>query len=326
MISIVCPVYNEEQYIKELLDFCISALPVEKEILLVDGESTDNTCWLINEYSRRHANIKLLHNPHRYVPYALNIGIRQATGNIIIRLDAHTAYAPDYFERILETFEHTNAHIVGGPMRIAKGNYIQNAIGYATSTVFGIGSSSFHFEAFEGFTDSVYLGAWKKDIFRTTGLFDEAFVRNQDDEFNYRAGQQGFTIYQSPAIKVYYHPRKTFRQLFSQYFQYGYYKPMVLSKIKSAIRLSHLVPALFTLYLIILPLSCFALGPAMVAPLIVYLLGALYFALAASQSFRQTIYIIAVYPLLHIAYGTGFMAGLLKPLTYKHKRLAGSGY
>ena len=112
-------------------------------------------------------------------------------------------------------------------MRIAQGNKVQNAIGYATSTLFGIGNSSFHFETFEGFTNSVYLGAWRKDIFRTTGLFDEAFVRNQDDEFNYRARSMVLLFISRHPLKGYYHPRKTFIDLFSQYFQYGYYKPMV---------------------------------------------------------------------------------------------------
>src|SRR5436305_14804258 len=97
VISVICPVYNEEQYITELLRFCTTAPPAEKEIILVDGHSTDHTCQIIEQYCRQFSNIKLLHNSYRYVPYALNIGIKAATGSIIIRLDAHTRYAPDYF-------------------------------------------------------------------------------------------------------------------------------------------------------------------------------------------------------------------------------------
>ena len=319
MISIVCPVYNEQQYINELIQFCLMAQPAEKEIILIDGHSTDNTCRIIEQYCQRYSNIKLLYNPHKYVPNALNIGIKAATGNIIIRLDAHTRYAPDYLEKIVSVFKQTNADIVGGPMRIAQGNKVQKAIGYATSTLFGIGNSSFHFETFEGFTNSVYLGAWKKEIFRTTGLFDETFVRNQDDEFNYRAREHGFTIYQSPHIKSYYHPRKTFKALFNQYFQYGYYKPMVLSKIKSGIKLSHLVPAVFILYLITLPITLPVAGLMAVIPLVLYIICTFCFALAAGQSVVYFLYVSAVYPLLHIAYGSGFIAGMLKPLTYKNK-------
>jgi GT2 family glycosyltransferase len=267
----------------------------------------------------------LLYNPQRYVPYALNAGIRQAGSDIIIRLDAHTTYAPDYFEQIIAVFNQTDASIVGGPMRLVKGNAVQNAIGYATATVFGIGNSSFHFQAFEGYTNSVYLGAWKKEMFRTTGLFDEAFVRNQDDEFNYRARQHGFSIYQSPAIKGYYHPRKTFKKLFSQYFQYGFYKPMVLSKIKSGIRLSHVIPAMFILYLLLLPFTTAAAGIVALVPLFLYLLLILYFSVAAGQSLVHILHVCAVYPVLHIAYGSGFIAGMLKPLTYKKNMVALAG-
>lgn len=250
MISVICPVYNEGAYIKKLLDFYIHALPLEKELVLVDGGSTDNTLAIIKEYRAHHAGIYLLDNPERIVPYALNKGIEFAKGDIIIRLDAHTDYSADYFTQILACFATTDADIVGGAMRIASGNTVQNAIGYATSTAFGVGNSSFHYPDYEGYTDSVYLGAWKKSIFLKTGLFDTVFKRNQDDEFHYRAKSMGFKIYQHPAIKLYYHPRKTLGFLFAQYYQYGLYKPMVLKKIKSAMSIRHFIPALFVVYLI----------------------------------------------------------------------------
>ena len=120
MISIVCPVYNEQQYIKELIQFCLMAQPAEKEIILIDGNSTDNTCRIIEQYCQRYSNIKLLYNPHKYVPNALNIGIKAATGNIIIRLDAHTRYAPDYLENVVSVFKQTNADIVGGQCALLR--------------------------------------------------------------------------------------------------------------------------------------------------------------------------------------------------------------
>lgn len=318
MISIVCPVYNEENYIRNILDFCIAAGPADKEIIFIDGNSTDATCDIIKQYAALNTNIQLLHNPGRYVPYALNQAIPKCKGNIIIRLDAHTEYEPDYFEKIVETFNHTDAHIVGGPMRIAPGTPVQNAIGYASSTMFGIGNSSFHFEDYEGYTNSVYLGAWKKEMFNKTGLFDEAFVRNQDDEFHYRAKSLGFKIYQSPVIKVYYHPRQNFKSLFSQYYQYGNYKPMVLSKIRSAVKVSHLVPALFVLYLLLLVPALYFLGVWALFPLGIYAISNLSFAVASRQSFKQILLISLVYFTMHMAYGSGFLLGLFKPLTYKN--------
>jgi len=312
MISVICPVYNESAYIKKLLEFYTHALPADKELILVDGNSTDDTCVIIKEYIQKRDDIRLLDNPKRIVPYALNKAIEAAKGDIIIRLDAHTDYAPDYFEKILETFKNTDADIVGGPMRIAKGNTVQNAIGYATCTAFGVGNSSFHFPDYEGYTDSVYLGAWKKSIFKTTELFDVAFKRNQDDEFHYRAKSLGFKIYQHPDIKLYYHPRSNFSLLFKQYYQYGLYKPLVLKKIKSALSIRHLIPAGFVLYLISLPfyfIIPFYIG---LLPLMFYLLGDLFFTARANKPIGEMLAIMLVYPILHISYGLGFIQGLIK--------------
>jgi succinoglycan biosynthesis protein ExoA len=312
MISVICPVYNESAYIKKLLEFYTHAQPVYKELILVDGNSTDDTCVIIKEYMQKRDDIRLLDNPRRIVPYALNKAIDAAKGDIIIRLDAHTDYAPDYFEKILETFENTDADIVGGPMRIAKGNTVQNAIGYATCTAFGVGNSSFHFPDYEGYTDSVYLGAWKKNIFKTTGLFDVAFKRNQDDEFHYRAKSLGFKIYQHPAIKLYYHPRSNFSLLFSQYYQYGLYKPLVLQKIKSALSIRHLIPAGFVLYLLSLPLYFILPFYIGFLPLLLYFLGDIFFTFRTNKPISEMLAILLVYPILHISYGLGFIKGFIK--------------
>ncbi|HVX49786.1 MAG TPA: glycosyltransferase family 2 protein [Chitinophagaceae bacterium] len=312
MLTVVCPVYNESKYIRNVLDFCVTALPAEKEIIFVDGASTDNTCDIISQYAGIYHNIQLIVNEKRIVPFALNKAIAKATGDIIIRLDAHTDYAPDYFEKIIETFNATNADIVGGPMRIAKGNVVQDAVGYATSTFFGVGNSSFHFEDFEGYTNTVYLGAWKKNIFSKTGLFDETLKRNQDDEFHYRAKSMGFTIYQSPQIKLYYHPRNTFGKLFKQYYQYGLYKPVVLKKILSGFSLRHLIPSLFVLYLFCMPFFALFNFTAAVIPLLLYILINLSFSFASRRGFMQCLCISCAYFILHFSYGLGFLIGLEK--------------
>jgi len=319
-VTVICPVFNESKFIGNVLDFCVNSLPHEKEIFFIDGSSTDNTCELINEYAAKYNNIKLLHNPDRYVPFALNKAIQKATGEIIVRLDAHTLYANDYFEKIIEVFNKTKADIVGGPMRIAKGNDIQEAIGYATSTSFGIGNSSFHFEDFEGFTDSVYLGAWKRKIFDVTGLFDESLVRNQDDEFHYRAKSKGFSIYQSPEIKLYYYPRSSFATLYKQYYQYGLYKPLVLRKIKSAISLRHIIPMGFVLYMLSLIFFVMIRWYFMLLPLALYIAANIYFSAASKKSAAQIFRIAVSYTILHISYGSGFIVGLIRlPFTNSPK-------
>ncbi|MCX7745015.1 MAG: glycosyltransferase family 2 protein [Flavobacteriales bacterium] len=311
MISIVCPVYNEAAYISDLLTFYERIKPEAKEIFVVDGCSHDRTAEMVLQFAAKNPTIYLLRNPKRFVPFALNLAIPKCKGDIIVRWDAHTQYSEDYLEQIVKVFERTGADIVGGAMRIRGGSDFQKAVGHATSTIFGIGNSSFHYENFRGFTDSVYLGAWKRSVFDKIGMFDEQLLRNQDDEFHYRARHSGLRIYQDPAIKSYYFPRKNFRELFKQYFGYGLFKPVVIKKIKSEWKFRHFVPMVFTAYLITLPFLFFV-NRIFVAPLILYFLLSIIFSLAKKGSPNEVILRIFIFPTLHIAYGLGFWKGLLK--------------
>lgn len=311
MISVICPVYNEELYIYKLLEFFTSALPQEKELFIVDGNSTDKTKEIVNKYSENHTNIFLLNNERRVVPFALNLAIKKCKGNFIVRLDAHTEYATDYFEQIIKTFNETGADIVGGPMRTIGKTDFQKAVAYATCTKFGVGDSAFHDEMKSGYVDSVYLGAWRKEIFDDVGYFDEALKRNQDDDFHYRAKAKGKKIYLNPQIKSFYYPRNNAKKLLLQYFQYGFYKPTVLKKTMAEIKMRHLIPSTFLLYLIFLPVLLF-FNSLFCIPGVLYLLLCCRYALASQGGLNQKLNTLIVYPLLHISYGSGFLAGLLR--------------
>ncbi|MDR3626203.1 MAG: glycosyltransferase family 2 protein, partial [Ignavibacteriaceae bacterium] len=270
MISVICPALNESVHIEKVLNFFVNANPIDKELLIIDGGSTDGTREIVNEWAKKYSNIRLLENPDKYVPFALNIAIKNSTGNPIIRIDAHSDYAPDYFEKILETFESTGADIVGGPYLTKAVTPIQAAVANAISNPFGIGNSKAHNPDFKGYVDSVPYGAWKRELFEQTGYFDERFKRNQDDEFHYRAKSLGKKIFLNPEIKLWYYPRNSLYSLFRQYYEYGLYKPLVLKKIKSEIKFRHIVPALFMIYLILLPLSFLSLYYLL--PLLFYLI------------------------------------------------------
>jgi glycosyltransferase involved in cell wall biosynthesis len=311
-ITAVCPVYNEEEHIEKILDFFVKAQPQNKELLIIDGGSNDKTKSIVEKWMSNHSNIKLLHNPKQYVPYALNMGIKNSTGNPIVRIDAHTLYDEDYFIKILETFETTKADIVGGPMRAIGEINFQKAVASCTSTIFGVGNSQFHDQEKEGYVDSVYLGSWQRTIFDDVGIFDTQMKRNQDDEFHYRAKSRGKLIYLNPQIKSWYYPRNTLSKLFSQYFQYGIYKPLVLKKVYSEIKLRHLIPSLFVLYLFLIPLLIIFAGYMALFPLVLYLILNGYFSVKNAQNVSIIIFKFFIYPTLHIAYGLGFIIGIPK--------------
>ncbi|MCH7773376.1 MAG: glycosyltransferase family 2 protein [Bacteroidetes bacterium] len=310
MVSIICPTYNEVDHIENILKFFIESPPEEKELLIVDGGSNDGTKTIVEEWISKYSNIQMFENPNKYVPFALNIGIKNSNGDPIIRLDAHTEYAEDYFEQIIKTFNETGADIVGGPMNAVGKTNFQIAVAQATSTVFGVGDSKIHKGKYKGESDHVYLGAWRRKLFDEIGYFDERLNRNQDDEFHYRARSLGKRIYLNPEIKSYYHPRSSFSKLIKQYFQYGLFKPVVLRKIKSEIKLRHLIPSLFSIYILSLPLAFFSLFYLL--PLFVYIFMDIYFSIRTKSNIKIVINSLIVYPVLHLSYGFGFLIGLFK--------------
>jgi succinoglycan biosynthesis protein ExoA len=313
-ISLVVPTYNEEKHIEKLLECLVKVEPEHKEIFIVDGKSTDNTKNIIDRYVNKYPYIRTFTNEFKYVSFALNLAIPKCTGEIIVRIDAHTVYDDNYFIRIIETFKNTDADIVGGPMRAIGKTPFQKAVAQATSTKFGVGNSNFHDTSFEGYTDTVYLGAWKREIFEKAGLFDTQLIRNQDDEFHYRAKSLGYKIYLNPKIISYYYPREKIAGLFRQYYQYGLYKPLVSLKVKSEIKFRHLVPMFFLCYLLSLPFVIKEF-PIYIFPLILYLFIDLIFSLLMSKE-RLPIKLLMLftYPVIHISYGSGYLTGSMKAL------------
>lgn len=309
VVSVVCPVFNEAGYIQQIMDFFVKSLPAGKELLIIDGGSTDETMQMVLSMASVHPEIRFISNPSKFVPFALNLAIPQCKGDIIVRLDAHTKYADDYFLRIIDCFERTGTDIAGGPMRAVGNNNLQTAIALATSTLFGVGDSSFHDETHEGYVESVYLGAWKRRVFEVAGLFDTDMLRNQDDEFHYRAREKGLKIYLDPKIRSFYYPRSSFKSLFKQYYQYGLFKPLVLQKVKSGIRLRHLIPAGFVIYLASLPIAI--VFYYWLIPLVLYLFINLLFSIKHGENGYVKMMMLLVYPALHISYGIGFINGQL---------------
>ncbi len=165
-VSIVVPMRNEAATIASLLDSVLAQdYPTDRfEVLVVDGESSDASPRVVEEYARRDARVRLLANPRRIVPTALNVAIRAARGAIICRVDGHTRLAPDYVRVGVDTLCRTGADNVGGRMDAVGGGWFGDAVADATASRFGVGSY-FHFGTEEREVDTVYLGMWPKPVF-----------------------------------------------------------------------------------------------------------------------------------------------------------------
>lgn len=332
-ISVIIPVYNEENFIPEVIQSLRQQTYDENqlEIIIVDGNSQDKTPQLLKEYQDELPQLIVLHNPDKIVPISLNMAIEIAKGQYIIRWDCHSKYANDYLEQCVNYLNSTGADNVGGPIRLIGDTPVRQAIKLATTCPFGIGNSQFHYEDREKYVDTVYLGAFRREVFDSIGMFDEELVRNQDDEFNFRLIQNGGKIFLTPAIQSYYYPRSSLNALWKQYYQYGYWKVRVIQKHKRPASIRHLIPGafVFTLGLGVTLLPVKRMGLFLLTPTLGSYLTTLAFFTGITcrkHQFSHPSLLAKVFATLHVSYGSGFLKGLIdfgllkKPFKKRTKR------
>jgi glycosyltransferase involved in cell wall biosynthesis len=328
-VSIIMPIRNEANYITRSLQAVLAQdYPHDRlEVIVVDGLSDDGTRDIVQSMARKlrdvtgegHPTIPLylLDNPRQIAPTALNIGIRHAEGDIIVRVDGHTLIAPDYVHQCVEALHRTGADNVGGTMRAVAQNTFGQVTALATSTPFGVGGARFHYSDREEWVDTVYLGAWPRAVFARIGLFDEELVRTQDSEFNYRLRKFGGRILHSPRIMSSYSGRTRPIALAKQYFQYGLWKVRVLQKNPRQMCLRQFVPPTLVIALIgSALLALFSKWGLILLQVIggAYLLANLAASLitAAKNGWRHAPLLPVAFAILHLSWGLGFLVGLLR--------------
>lgn len=324
-VTIVLPCRNEARYIGPCLDSILAAsFPAEDlEVLVVDGQSTDGTRERIAEYTAQDPRIRLLDNPRRVVPTALNIGIAAARGDVIIRMDAHVVYPPEYIPRLVAALAESGADNVGGCMVTlpADGTAIAQAIAIGLGHPFGVGNSRFRIGSKKPrLVDTVPFGCFPRDVFRRVGVFDEAMVRNQDDEFNNRIIKNGGRVLLLPDIVCYYYARGSFRQVARMFYQYGAFKPLAARKAGRIMTLRQLVPAAFLIGLAGSAALGFLWPPAWwlaagIAATYAAAVLACAVRVAGSHGRRCALALTAVFPVIHFSYGAGFLRGLWSAVT-----------
>jgi glycosyltransferase involved in cell wall biosynthesis len=324
MVSIVVPCRNERDYIAPCLASILdSDYAGPREIVVVDGMSNDGTRDRVRELAAIHPELRLVDNPARVTPAALNIGIAETRGEVLMRMDAHVRYPRNYVRRLVDALETSGADNVGCVLRTRPGRSgpVAEAIALAMSHPFGVGNARFRTGASKPvWVDTVPFGCFRRDIFDRIGQFDPELVRNQDCELNGRIIRAGGRILLLPDLAVDYYARSSLSKLGRMYFQYGYFKPRVVRKLGAVPTVRQLVPAAFLLTLAAAVLATW-LQPVTGRPFLTTVLGAylsglvLATALAWRRSRRASALLLPiVFPILHVAYGWGYLRGLFPAL------------
>ena len=311
-LSVICPTYNEIDFIDALIDNLCIIDGLEKEILIVDGGSVDGTIEKVNLLMNKYSSLKLLKNPFRTSTHAFNIGYKFSTGKFIAFVGAHANYDKNYFTSGLDCLRRNECDVVGGPLNQKGKSLAGKAIALVMSSKLGVGNTEFRTENKKMMVDSVAFAIYKREIIEQCGLMDESLPVNQDDEFHYRVKSKGYRIMMIPEMSSTYYVRDSFVKLFRQYFRYGLYKPAVLKKVSGSVRLRHLMPSLFTIYLLSLPLMI--LIPIWILPLLLYFLLILARSLSFNEILKIRLLSIPVFPLIHLSYGSGFLLGLFRKI------------
>lgn len=318
-VSALLVTRNEKDYIKmSLMSLINQTYPKDKyEIIIIDGGSTDGTLDTIKElqdtYNNGSFSIRVVSNPKKILATGWNIGIQAASGEYVVRIDAHSTAEPDFIEKSVETILRVDAVCVGGKLISKSLNGEDNVISHVLSSPFGVGNSSFRVSEEEGYADTAVYGLYKKVVFEKAGYFDEKMVRNQDIEMHSRIKKEGGKFYFNPAIRSTYYTRNTVKKMLKQAYGNGQWNMVLLKRGSGALSLRHMVPFAFVLSII----GAIALGflhPIFwllgICVILLHLGLGIYFATKKSKKISQILAMPFLFISLHVAYGVGYIRGL----------------
>ncbi len=325
-VSVIVPCYNEEKTIGLLLDavYRQNFPRPEMEVIIADGRSSDRTLDVISGYAAAHPDlaIRVVENPRRNIPAALNTAIRAAQGEIIVRLDAHCVPDADYVARCASDLEAGCGENVGGVWQIRPGGegWIARSIASAAAHPLGVGDALYRYATSPGQVDTVPFGAFRRATVDKIGFFDENLLTNEDYEFNARIRQGGGKVWLDPAIRSVYFARSSLAALSLQYFRYGYWKYRMLRRYPQTLRWRQALPPLFVASLVLLGGFSIFWDLARIALACEIGLYALVLILVGIQQSLKSKHanLLAGIPLailtMHVSWGWGFLASMVQSI------------
>jgi succinoglycan biosynthesis protein ExoA len=310
-ISVVVPIRNEEATIERLTRSLLEQdYPHDRyEILMADGGSTDRTRELlaVADVERR---VRVLDNPGRTAPAALNVAIEAAKGDIVTRVDGHSYVAPDYLSRIVAVMQETGESVVGGPVLMLADTPFRRALVEALYSKVGVGAVPYRTLRSRAYVESLQTGSFRRAVLDQVGPFDETLAVVEDLDMNTRVRKAGFKLLLDPSIRFWYVPRPSLRALWRQIFAVGLVKVRILRKHPDIFKWKYVLPSVLVAALagaLALAACGGAVGSVFVAAYALVVAG---FALSRLPRLGAgALRLVLILPTLHVGYGLGFLAG-----------------
>ena len=315
MVTIAMPCLDEERFIEACVRSVLAQdYPKDRiEVLVADGMSMDATREILAQLAAEDPRIRVIDNPDRIQAAGMNHIIREARGDVVVRMDVHCEYANDYVRKCVEVLEQTGADNVGGAQRARATTLFQRALCAALESPLGVGGAKYRSADNEGFVDTVFLGAFRRRVFESIGMYDPHAITNEDAELNQRIVDAGGKVYLSRDIVVHYHPRESLRALAKQYFKYGRGRARTLLKHKKLLSVRPALPFLMVTG------AAGLLATSALQPVTPFAFGAYALATAVEavrvgrEAGVTSIPVVwAIFPVLHVSHGVGFAAGLVR--------------
>ena len=316
-VSIVVPLLNEEATIERLARSLLEqTYPHDRyEILMADGGSRDGTLALLRRADPG-GRVRVLDNPGRTAPAALNVLLAAAQGEIVTRVDGHSFVAPDYLERIVDVMETTGESVVGGPVQMEADTPFRRALVQALYAPVGVGSVPYRTLRARAHVESLQTGSFRRQVLDAVGPFDESLAVVEDLDMNTRIRKAGFKLLLDPAIRFWYVPRESLSSLGRQIFTVGRVKAWILQKHPDIFKVKYVLPSVLVLGVgaasVLALLGGGATRRLSAAFLALYAGTVAGFALSRVGSLGAgAARLLAILPTLHFGYGLGFLRGVL---------------
>lgn len=314
-VTVGIPCLNEEAFIQQTIDLVLKQdYPGDRlEIIVADGGSTDRTREILDALAAKDSRLRWIDNPDKIQAAAMNLIIKEARGDVLVRLDAHCEYATNYVRKCIEALESSGAMNAGGSQRPIAKTFFQRALCAAMESKLGVGGATYKDPSNSGFVDTVFCGAFRREVFETVGMYDPKAITNEDSELNQRILEAGGKIWLSSEIEAYYYPRDSFKSLSKQYFKYGTGRARTLLKLGKFPRISPAIPFMMTMGGVVLlltrphkPSTWLAFGGYALATGI----EAVRHGSKLGPAGIPVVW--AIFPTLHVSHGFGFAYGLLR--------------